>query len=768
MKPYLESVRKLSRVGLILFAMSVIASIVVAIQISTAQYRSDVPSMSQMFIPLIAFIYAGGLVFALEGFSFLLKRSDSDFYHSLPVSRQKLYWAITLAALTWIAATVLGSVLFSVIVFTITKTPFVPLYSLIAVPFFTVAAMLVFAACAIAMSLTGTMITTLGITVLVFGLLRFVQFSVARGIIANAQIIGWLDLPWYLSPVTNIATGQIAQIMRPMLRATLYQPVNIIYSALIAGGELALGSFLFARRPSELAERGAKNSGVQTAFACAAVVPVVMLFAAGVIRKSNPIIPIVIGAAISIYVIYQIIVLRSAKKVLLSLPWLLVPLAIGFAGYYGTDSAYKAMQSYVPNSQDVAYIQFGGQNRGSESISYQQYMVSKVKFSEQEMRNYALDTLRDNVATIRNAGYLNYPYDAKQGYMPTNEPVTFVLKNGKTFSRVLTFTNQNTLESYREQNSDFLTAIRSVPPLSAVCYLQGNDPYKEGYQASKEILTELYGELAAMNYPASDSYRIYDPDAVYDIGENQNMGSISSSGYIGMTRFNDYYNIRVGMPKTASAWMAYQNSISKGEYLDIMQQMMEKSASMTNDTDYFNLSMTLYNVPMSDGTERSISFYFDRSPYDDAVDMKDQMQPLMNELAKILLRSTPTIDPNGFCVFANWGGRVHNDDGTFIGADVLAQQLVTRSDGSFVSGGSVYYVSDGRTIYSGVSGGITSYNPCYRAFTPEDQARVIEILQQWEEIQEQYNITRYGSQPNEGPSIGAATVLPEADTVPAG
>ena len=115
MKPYLESFRKLSRVGLIVFALSIVASAVISIQYCTTPYHGNVPSMTNMFSPLIAFIYVGGVVLAMEGFSFLNKRSDSDFYHSLPVSRTKLFWAITLAALTWIAATVLGSVLMTVI-----------------------------------------------------------------------------------------------------------------------------------------------------------------------------------------------------------------------------------------------------------------------------------------------------------------------------------------------------------------------------------------------------------------------------------------------------------------------------------------------------------------------------------------------------------------------------------------------------------------------------------------------------------------------------
>ena len=769
MKPYLESIRKLSRVGLILFALSIVANAVISIQYCTVQYHSNVPNMTSMFMPLIAFIYAGGVVLALEGFSFLNKRSDSDFYHSLPVSRAKLFWAITLAAFTWIAATVLGSVLMTVIVFTLTKTSFVQLYALVAVPFFTIATLMVFAATAIAMNLTGTAITGLGLTVLVFGLLRFVQFTIARGIVANAQIIGWLDLPWYLTPVTNIATGQIAQLLRPMLRQTLYAPVNMIYSAAIAVGELFLAQLLFKKRHSELAEHGATSAAVQTVFACAAVIPVVMLFSSGIIREKNPSLPIVVGIAVGIYVIYQIVVLRTAKKVLRTLPWLLVPIAIGAAGYFGTMGTASAMQTYVPNTQDVAYVQFPGVSRGSESISYQQYEVSKVKFTETDVRQYAVETLRDNIANIRRLGYINYNYDAQAGYLLINQPVTFVLKNGAKFSRMLTFLNQNTLLTYCQENEDFMKAISTLPPQDSVRYLQGASPYQKGYAESNKVLEAFYSELSTTSYPASDSYRYYDPNAQYTTNEDQNFGSLTISGYIGMVRYWDDYNIRLGMPKTASAWMEYQNGMSQGEHLDVLQQMTVKSETLQDDMDYFNLSTIVYNVPMSDGTKQTLSFYFDRSPYDNTTDMKDQLQPLVNEFVSILQRSKPTTNPTDLCTLVSWGGRMHNDDGTYIGADVIAQQPATNSDGSFVSGGSIYYVSDGRVISGGSIGAINAYNPCFRAFSEADQARLIEIFQQWKALQDQYNYTVYGSKPIDGPSIGTGPIpTPQAGDQPVG
>jgi hypothetical protein len=110
---------------------------------------------------------------------------------------------------------------------------------------------------------------------------------------------------------------------------------------------------------------------------------------------------------------------------------------------------------------------------------------------------------------------------------------------------------------------------------------------------------------------------------------------------------------------------------------------------------------------------------------------------------------------------------VHQDDGSFVGEEVIAMQPSTNGDGSFVSGGSIYYVSNGSVRYGGISGAINSYNPSYRSFSAADQARMIEILQQWKAVQDQYNYTVYGSIPEDGPTIGDMPTL-AMEAVPAG
>ena len=42
-------------------------------------------------------------------------------------------------------------------------------------------------------------------------------------------------------------------------------------------------------------------------------------------------------------------------------------------------------------------------------------------------------------------------------------------------------------------------------------------------------------------------------------------------------------------------------------------------------------------------------------------------------------------------------------------------------------------------------GTVVSYNPCYRSFSAEDEARVIELLKQWQQIQKEVQFNYGGN-----------------------
>lgn len=752
MKPYLESVRRLSRVALILLVLSVVANLILSMQFCMNEYLSSIPSFSQMFLPVIVYMFVGGLVLALDGFSFLGKRADSDFYHSLPISRRRLFWAVSLAALTWLATTILLSVLVNVIVYTVTRTPFVPNYALVAVPFCITGGMLVFAAASIALSLTGTLLSNIAMTLVVLGLPRFIQFVISRGILARLSLIGWLDLPWYLTPVTNVATGQIVTFTHNMLQTRLYSMGNVGYSFLLALAELFVACLLFIRRPSELAEHNAKSAKIQTLYACLVVLPIAILFASGAVRPTLANIMIVAAVVIALYAIYQIVVFRNSKKVLRSMPWALVPIALAFAAYFGIQIPVNAVKNDIPMIQDVSYVQFSGTDRASGMIPYDEFLVSQIKFSEQDVKEYVLTSLRENLASLDQYGYVNYRTD---GNYATYEPVTIVLRSGREIKRILWFSSMNTLNSLRDENAEYTAAIRTIPSEDTICYLQTVDAYNPKFQDVKPILRAYVSDIQTTGYVPNWVYIQHADTDDYSIEGKQSYGSLYLMGYTGSQRYAENYEIRRETQSAASAWMSWQNSQSTDEYFDVLKQMTERVNSFLSDSDYLNGTFSFYNVPLSNGTKQYTSFYYNRSGGNES-EFNTAFESLANELIEIISRSSPTTDPNDLCVFFTWSGRVIDQNGAYIGEDVIQKQMTTsanavasRSSVPYTSwGNAIFYSSGGNASYYLSDGSVISYNPCYRAFSAADETRVVEILKEWQALQKELQFSYSDSAPD--------------------
>lgn len=729
MKLYLESLRKLARVGLTLLALSVIATLVLALRYCTARH-SFMPSVVDMFPALIAYTFVGGVGLALYGFSFLTKRTDSDFYHSLPVKRAALYRAIVLAALTWVAATVLLSLIAGTTVFLSARMAFVPAYPLLALPFFIVSTMLVFAAAAIACCITGTLLSNAALTAVVLFLPRFLQFVIARGVVAGAQIISWLDMPWYLDPCTNIATGQIVMLTRRMLIPHVFDWGNIVYSLFLTLAELVIAQMLFARRDSELAGQGAKNRKLQTLFACLLVTPVVTLFASRALIPNTQNLLIVGAASLACFAVYQIVTLRSGNAVLRSLPWFLAPAALAIGLFFTVWGAAEQTLRYVPQHEQVAYVTFPAQDRSNLVRSYGGMQAEKVCFEDDATKRYVLGALQENVDSHLKYGYYYHDYERMYNQYSYELPVTLVLNSGRKVGRVITFYDVVGLNELREQNASYRKAIRTLAPSESICYRQDVDQNDETYHQSGKLTSTFYAEVeqtGVVPYHFARNWTKLDGK-----NETQSFGALTISGYVGMQRYRDSFHIMLELPKTCSAWMEEHNSRSTDVSYAVLQKIVEASESFLDNGDNFNCQFSFYNAPAKDGGKQMRSMFghmYARSENG----MKESLKPLLKETIEILCRSEMTHDPNRFCVYTQWSGRARSADGTYIGYDGTGR----AADGN-TTAGNMFISSDGGISHYGEKGMVYAFNPSYRAFSPADEKRMIEILREWDRIEQSW------------------------------
>ncbi len=715
---YKETLRRLSRIGITLFAVFFIVCTVMAVQSCSTMlaYNSMLGSQLDFASALIVYMYVGGIGLAFAGFSFLNRRADSDFYHSLPVSRRDLYLSVTAAALTWIVGTVFFSVLSVTVVHIVMGAGFVPLYPLMNFLYYTAGAALVFAAAAIAMSLTGTWFSASVVTGLVLFLPRYVLFLIARAIaVVCSGLINWVDFPVLLNPTYNAATSPIVLLYRPSLLYNLMSVPSDLYSLGLAAVELTVAGWLFARRKSELAEHGASGRGMQTAFACLTALPLLLLVFSGRLSGVGMAFSANISASVLIitllsfacYLAYQMIVLKSWKAVLRALPWYVVTVAASF-GVIALSGAYgRSVKNVKPKADDVAYVQFLPPSRNGFPLNYRALLVSDIKFDDERTitlvaENYArtLELYSQNDNDSKAALYADWYRDNTD---TDRAAVKFVLKNGRNYVRNVLFTSRAELEAARRENPAYVAALGSFAPESSIRYLSQYmypaltrddiDRLRRSYEAEfpQSSLTSVADPFPILVLPSHTALR----DAY-----RQQLGSYDVGGFAGVWRYQDSYSIVPEMRQTASLWMQLCNErADTNGYIGINDLLDAALDPYAPDWTYYNVQFTAFNLPISAmymGSYQALGgiypYALSMYCYGGRTDFSDEALGIARRLSELLPNGKPSNNPNALTL--------------------AVQYWATTADRT------EYYVK----------------TPDYLEFSANDQAEIVSLFNRWQQL----------------------------------
>lgn len=706
---YRESMRRLARLGIALLVISVVLTVIIAAGSASETSVSKMLDGPFSLLPvLMYFVFVGGVGFAFAGFSFLNKRRDSDFYHSIPVRRTDVFLSVALSALTWTVATVVLCVLASMTVYLFLDVPFVSGYYLMSIPFFIVATMLTFAAAAIACSVTGNLMANIVLTGLVLFLPRFILFFVARSIVANTWIVGWRDFSGLLNPNTNIVTGMLVMQTRSILKADIMRMGNILWSLALTCIELGIGLVLFARRPSELAERSAFSNKWQTLFACLLSFPVMLLFFRSPRRLTFM---VVLATSLIIFLIYQFIVLRSPKRVFKTLPWYACTAALSVGMYFAMIGISTAVLNTTPAADQIKSVQFTENWQGTPRPWYSTLQVSNVVFTENSVKEYTAKSLAAAVSRVKSPHYSGERY-FEEGAHNTVESVIITLNNGRKIRRSIEFSNLNILNDARKENPQFVSAIHAFAPREEIKFLTG--AYSNYMQMSAEDAEKLRtcfveeyaaGNLESNSYYGKQEYRIDSKyfHQMYTADEDQYLGGFTIHGYEGLRRFQDFYNITLKTPKTAALYMMLSNNVVKPDVVynaDFILKLLRDKAPANG---YLNINCTFINVPMLDGTKQQINLPHYGNVYNGKYDDEQSSYgpadaELMEQILAVLQRGIPTSDPSVMFAMLYYDSNVR-----FTSATVQEDRI------------------------SNCSG--------YLAFTKEDESQLLNLISEWNEKQ---------------------------------
>lgn len=385
-------------------------------------------------------------------FSFLNKRSTSDFYHALPYTRPALYLSYGAAALTN-----------TVGIFLITAFSSFGLHSLLTRYFVvepsgfwsmlltgTAAIILVIGAVLLAMSLTGNVLSNIIVTGLILFLPRTLLLLFRLFVLDNIPLLPSRFYPFpfgsynlVFGMLESLFTGEYDQIWSSSLYGIYTLCLGLLY--------LLLGLWAFCRRKSEAAGQNAPSRLLQTIYRlcigfAVSIIPTLMLVSYRIDRKAvnsrNGFILFVLYlVAVLVYFLYELITTRKFKNLLKAMPALGILVLLNVAAYGIGVGVEHTVSGKTPTAGEIASVQF--YERRADSEDYFSVKQEAVQYEDAALREMLSAALNRDVQAFKKGTYYRAAYPEDGFYLKdsvselTTRSVRLNLTDGTTLYRII-------------------------------------------------------------------------------------------------------------------------------------------------------------------------------------------------------------------------------------------------------------------------------------------------------------------------------------------
>lgn len=571
-KIYLEGLRQTRVSGLFLLVAMVFGSALMPLSFyvdflrSGYGYSNYVSDISE-FAPLLGFfMFLGPILLTMQLFSFLNKRNGSDFYHALPCTRSCLLISFSLSIVTWLASTILMTVLVNGILYMLCPTV-VTSWTFIPFSFLTYfcGSLLVLAVMLIAKSLTGTALSNIVVAGLIgFGprlfLLIFLSVIFELVPILNMDSMGFFMNTAYNIPVHSVVESFLGYTETNDSVFLL----SLISTLVLAAAYFGIALVLFQRRKSEIAHNSAPNKVIQHVIRCLITIPLTLLIPIEILLYDAidlyQIIVILFIAAI-IYFGYELLSTKKAKNLLQALPVfavvILFDILFGVA-LYGTKEAYLA----VPDISEIQAVSIGVENKDYGYEHYNLLLTEDHMFEDEDLIQIVWDSWTQTVEDVRNNQYsrkLYYDYDNAYYY---SYPVSIQKENGSVVSRNLlfTFATLERIYAIHEADTGYQEKLVQLPAKNKIQQIEfANVSDQKAKDEIWEIFCEEYAALSYEEKLLTNGIGTFYVDTKWN---DTSLDKINFSvyGYMGLTAYQVNYSLSA---KTPRAYQAYIEAVNQ-------------------------------------------------------------------------------------------------------------------------------------------------------------------------------------------------------------
>lgn len=590
---YREGLKKVKLVGIIAAILCVVITALIPI-VSMIEGARRVPNITgninvetveigNLAVPLLL-ILAFSPLFIYMMFSFLNKRSESDFYHSIPYRRECVYVSFTAAAITWIWGIILVTLAVAGILWGINPYAVFAVGDLFRLGFaYILSTAFIAGLMLVAMMLTGTIATNLSI----FALLAcFVRVLGALIVMCLEELVPIYDISYspaaFLEIDFSLPLGLLGATINTRTAIKVFSNTPVfIYTGVCAVLLIAAGCLLYRFRKSEMAGMSAPNRMLQHIFRCAFTLPFVLVLATEILMGAEgAVILVTVIGVLLVYYLYELITTKRIKRLLSATPYLGV-LAVAGGIFIGS---ILLVSNGILNQKLPADKIDGIANYSTDyDYAYADYdaiMTAGITIRDDRAAEIVADALKDSQEAVRKGTfYLSQIYDKE----PTNTTyvhrnVEIRLKSGKTIGRTIRLT----LEQSRELDQCFLNspeyseAVLKLPEDKEITSLYVDSVLLERVSLSSEFEKQLWETFR-------NEYETLSDEEKYSVlyGEKYSGITLHVQGQHNYMYYNLPIPITENTPKTLNLFL---QEVSR--YLDQLSHAQKLLRSMA-DSDWW-------------------------------------------------------------------------------------------------------------------------------------------------------------------------------------
>ncbi len=487
---YVQGLKKLKTVGIgcavtfaVINALSAISNLM-----QKNSYLLKVGITGGMLLPIGALIIPIAFLMISQAFSFLDKRKDSDFYHSLPQKRLCVYLSLLSSAMTWAVGILALSLCLNLLLWL--QSPYSVDFSAILPVLlgFSASAFAVAGVSVVCRIITGTTSAFVFYTVCSFLFPRLFLYIFTNYLVdINPSIVikgSFFDAfsfeysPFF--PLCTVLENDMDLFENGLFIAFLFLEAFVFFF---------IGARLFIRRKSELAGAKIISKKLQFLFRSLSITPILFFLFADFNDFDSAAIWFVF--ALLVHFLFDLILSRSVKTSVSNLPLFFLTLGISIVFLISANVISKVYISNNPKVNEIESIMF----TEAKSTAY-----NRVDYYGWYERRNVLTDNEDAIKAAVNALDDTSLGDYRARY---SDQIMFRLKNGKTVKRNIRFTEEEYLiikaaiKSEDEYKQSF-----SFPEWSNKAYftvLSGNLDYVDGDITDKSFYDTVKKEYLALS-----------------------------------------------------------------------------------------------------------------------------------------------------------------------------------------------------------------------------------------------------------------------------